>query len=124
MSFLGNIFRWLLQDVLVNSLANNRRFQRFALKFDSFLNNNKAKINETAEEISKQAEKVIKENQYKAAAGEGGTASASTAGRGTPNSASAAGNASAANMNRGGGFMTRFMRNLQDEINKDFGGRK
>lgn len=41
MSIFGRLVSWLLNDIIVHTLANNRRFQRLALKIDSTITNSK-----------------------------------------------------------------------------------
>lgn len=48
----GRILSWFLNDIIVQKLANNRSFQRLALKIDNSIQSNK----KTLEEKLKQGE--------------------------------------------------------------------
>ena len=61
--FIGQIIRYLLQDVVVHSLANSKRFQRFALRIDNFFATTQKSVEIKAEEIAKGAEKLAAEAQ-------------------------------------------------------------
>ena len=61
--FIGQIIRYLLQDVVVQSLANSKRFQRFALRIDNFFATTQKSVETKAEEIAKGAEKLAAEAQ-------------------------------------------------------------
>ena len=59
--FFGNILRYLIQDVAVKILAENRGFQRFVLRIDTFFNSTTKVMETKADEIAKGAERVVKE---------------------------------------------------------------
>ena len=61
--FIGQIIKYLLQDVVVHSLANSKRFQRLALRIDNFFATSQKSIETKAEEIAKGAEKLAAEVQ-------------------------------------------------------------
>ena len=57
--FFGNILRYLIQDVAVKVLAENRGFQRFVLRIDTFFNSTTKVMESKADEIAKGAERVV-----------------------------------------------------------------
>lgn len=60
---IGKLISWLMNDIIVNALANNKRFQGMAVKIDHLLNKNKKVI---TEDYMKTGEKVVQENLAKA----------------------------------------------------------
>jgi len=69
MSFFGRVLHWIANELIVKSLANNKRFQQFALKTDTFIQKNKQNLKKQGEEALKIAsmkgEKLIKETVVK-----------------------------------------------------------
>jgi hypothetical protein len=63
--FFGKIISWFAQDVIVKTLAENRQFQRLALRIDSFLTNKQDTIKEAGKEYLKQGEAMMKEGAKK-----------------------------------------------------------
>jgi hypothetical protein len=63
MSMFGKLFAWLMNDVIVHTLANNKRFQQMAVKMDSSIAKNKKVI---SEKYLKDGEKIFNENLSKA----------------------------------------------------------
>ena len=63
--FFGKIFSWFAQDVIVKTLAENRQFQRFALRIDSFLANKQDTLKEAGKEYMKQGEAILKTGAQK-----------------------------------------------------------
>jgi hypothetical protein len=61
--FFGNIIRYLVQDVVVHTLANSKRFQRMALRIDNFFSTTQKTVESKAEDIAKGAEKAFEEVQ-------------------------------------------------------------
>ncbi len=59
---LGKLVSYFLNDIIVHTLANSKRFQGFALKIDSAINKNKKVI---TEDYMKSGEKVLNENLSK-----------------------------------------------------------
>ena len=59
--FFGNILRYLIQDVAVKVLAENKGFQRFVLRIDTFFNTTTKVMETKADEIAKGAEQVVRE---------------------------------------------------------------
>lgn len=59
--FFGNILRYLIQDVAVKILAENRGFQRFVLRIDTFFNTTTKVMETKADEIAKGAEQVVRD---------------------------------------------------------------
>jgi len=53
-NFFGRLVNYFLTDMLTKTLANSHRFQRFALRIDSFVNTNKDAIAKTSKELEKQ----------------------------------------------------------------------
>lgn len=45
--FLGKVMSWVVNEVVVKTLANNKSFQRFALRTDTFARENMTKVEET-----------------------------------------------------------------------------
>ena len=45
--FFGKIMTWIANEVVVKTLANNKTFQRFALRTDTFARENMSKAKET-----------------------------------------------------------------------------
>lgn len=64
---IGRLISWLMNDIIVNALANNKRFQGLALKIDSMVNKNKKVITEdymkTGEKLAKEKLSKLKESQ-------------------------------------------------------------
>jgi hypothetical protein len=58
----GKLFAWLMNDVIVHTLANNKRFQQMAVKMDSSITKNKKVL---TEQYLKTGEKVFNENLHK-----------------------------------------------------------
>lgn len=54
MSLFGRLFQWFAQDIVVKFLANNRSFQRFAVKMDASINNNKKVIEDKVKSVNKE----------------------------------------------------------------------
>jgi uncharacterized protein YwlG (UPF0340 family) len=59
---IGRLISWFMNDIIVRTLANNKRFQGMALKIDGFLTKNKQVVQEN---YVKTGEKVLKENAAK-----------------------------------------------------------
>lgn len=59
---IGKIISWLMNDIIVRTLANSKRFQGLALRIDAFLSKNKQVVEE---QYVKNGEKVMKENVAK-----------------------------------------------------------
>lgn len=58
----GKLFAWLMNDVTVHTLANNKRFQQMAVKMDSSIAKNKKVL---TEQYLKNGEKIFNENVSK-----------------------------------------------------------
>lgn len=65
---IGRLISWLMNDIIVNALANNKRFQGLAVKIDAMVNKNKKVITEdymkTGEKVAKEKVAKLKESQY------------------------------------------------------------
>lgn len=65
---IGKLVSWLMNDIIVNALAKNRRFQNLALRIDNFMSTNKKTIEEkyvkTGEQAIKQKMEKAKESQF------------------------------------------------------------
>lgn len=57
----GKLLGYFANEFIVRQLANSKSFQRFALRFDSFLTNKKQAITKVGEEVVKTSTDVIKE---------------------------------------------------------------
>lgn len=70
MSPLGGLFARLLSmlgtDAMATALARNPSFQRFALRIDSFLNQNQTAIMQKGEEFTKKVEQMSKDPELQA----------------------------------------------------------
>lgn len=58
--FIGKIFAWFANDVIVKVLSNNKAFQRFAVKTDSHIKNKQKIITEVGEKYAKSGQEVLK----------------------------------------------------------------
>lgn len=58
----GKLFAWLMNDVIVHTLANNKGFQRMAVRMDSSISKNKKIL---TEDYIKTGEKIVKEQVSK-----------------------------------------------------------
>ena len=63
--FVGKIFSYFANEILIKTLAENRSFQRFALKIDSFLTTKQATLKEVGKEYVKAGENVFREGAEK-----------------------------------------------------------
>jgi hypothetical protein len=63
--FVGKIFSWFANEILIKTLAENRSFQRFALKVDSFLTTKQETLKEVSKEYVKAGETVFRESAEK-----------------------------------------------------------
>ena len=52
--FFGKIMTWIANEVVVKTLANNKTFQRFALRTDTFARENLSKAKETINKTVKE----------------------------------------------------------------------
>lgn len=60
---IGKAISWLLDKYIVHTLANNRSFQKIALKIDNIINNNKKVMEEKLiKNIQDNKDVLIKEN--------------------------------------------------------------
>mmetsp|Transcript_5722 Transcript_5722/g.9401 ORF Transcript_5722/g.9401 Transcript_5722/m.9401 type:complete len:98 (-) Transcript_5722:574-867(-) len=57
---IGKLVNWIVNELIVHNLANNRRFQTFAVRIDSMINKNKKILNE--EVFSKQNIESVTDN--------------------------------------------------------------
>jgi hypothetical protein len=57
--FFASIVRYLIQDVAVKILAENKGFQRFVLRIDTFFVTSQKAVESKAEDMAKGAEKVV-----------------------------------------------------------------
>jgi hypothetical protein len=58
--FIGKLFTWFANDVIVKVLSNNRTFQRFAVKTDAHIKNQQRVITEVGEKYAKSGQEVLK----------------------------------------------------------------
>ena len=63
--FMGKIFSWFANEILIKTLAENRSFQRFALKVDSFLTSKQETLKEVGKDYVKAGETVFREGAQK-----------------------------------------------------------
>ena len=63
--FMGKIFSWFANEILIKTLAENRSFQRFALKVDSFLTTKQETLKEVGKEYVKAGENVFRDGAQK-----------------------------------------------------------
>ena len=62
MSFFGRVFHWIANEIIVKTLAENRSFQRFAMRTDDYLQNNVfRKSDDMIKSFSTQAQSMMKE---------------------------------------------------------------
>ena len=52
--FFGKIMTWIANEVVVKTLANNKTFQRFALRTDTFARENLSKAKDTIKKTVKE----------------------------------------------------------------------
>lgn len=62
MSFFGRVIAWFAEDVIVKTLSRSPRFQRLALKIDSYIHHTKTLADEHVVQVGKKA---INENMEK-----------------------------------------------------------
>ena len=60
-AFFGKIFGWFANEVLVKTLAENRAFQRLAVKIDSTLSTKQETLKEVGKEYMKAGETLLKD---------------------------------------------------------------
>lgn len=60
MSFFGRVMSYVFNEVLVNSLANSKTFQRFAVRSSAWMEELNAKGGEHKERLSSQASEFAK----------------------------------------------------------------
>ena len=62
--FFGKVMSWIVNEAVVKALANNKTFQRFALKTDTFARQNIAKVEDTLKTTLKQGESVASTGKF------------------------------------------------------------
>ena len=63
--FMGKVFSYIANEIIVKTLANNKGFQRFALKLDSFVASKKETVLKNSEEYIKAGQAAIKDGASK-----------------------------------------------------------
>ena len=63
--FFGKIFGWFANEVLVKTLAENKAFQRLAVKIDSTLSTKQETLKEVGKEYMKAGETLLKDGAEK-----------------------------------------------------------
>ena len=62
---MGKVFSYIANELIVKTLANNKSFQRFAVKIDSFVASKKEVVLKNSDEYIKAGHAVIKEGASK-----------------------------------------------------------
>ena len=111
--FFARLFSMIATDAMVSALANNKRFQYFALRVDGVIRSGEKLATEKAEVIAKRGEQIMKDPEALRRETEALRRTAEQAAEDLKHKAT-----------QGGFTFARFAKAFQDEVRKDFGGGK